>query len=132
RCSSPRTEDDMNLLEIVYEYQYLLHRRQSMGLPLDDHERARLVGLDRLLRGDYMGSGRTEMTRLLHPIPAQFTRPGGFGAGEIRDVNGNGMAIVTSHPSVIGTRTAVRIADPLGGVEYMFPGRVVWVQNLVM
>lgn len=122
----------MNLLDIVYEYQNLLHRQQSIGLPLGAHERARLFGLDRLLRGDYMGSGRTEMTRLLHPIPAQFTRPGGFGAGEIRDVNGNGMAIVTSQPSVIGTRTAVRIADPLGGAEYLFPGQVIWVQNLVM
>ncbi len=122
----------MNLLDTVYEYQHLLQKQQSYEIPLDEGERARLLGLERLLRGDYLGLKSREMTRLLHPIPAQFTRPGGFGAGEIRDVNGNGMALVTSQPSTMGNRTIVRIADPLGGFEYVFPGHVVWVQNQVM
>src|SRR5688500_202387 len=102
----------MNLLDVVFEYQELLQREHGLDIPLDEGDRARLVGLDRLLRGDYMGIRQTEMARLLHPIPVQFTRPGGFGAGEIRDVNGNGMAVVTSQPSTIGSRTIVRVADP--------------------
>jgi hypothetical protein len=122
----------MNLLDIVYEFQSLLHKQRSLDLPLDESEKARLVGLDRLLRGDYLGPRSAEMTALLHPIPAQFTRPGGFGAGEIRSISANGMAIVTSHPGTIGTRTVVRVADPLRGVEYIFPGQVVWNDGNVM
>ena len=122
----------MNLLDIVFEFQSLLHKQRSLDLPLGESEKARLVGLDRLLRGDYLGVRRLEMATLLHPIPAQFTRPGGFGAGEIRSINANGMAVVTSNPSLIGTRTVVRIADPLRGVEYAFPGQVVWVEGNVM
>jgi hypothetical protein len=117
----------MNLLDVVYEFQSLLHKQRSLDIPLDEAEKARLVGLDLLLRGDH-----AEMTTLLHPIPAQFTRPGGFGAGEIRSINANGMALVTSHPSLVGTRTIVRIADPLRGVEYVFPGQIVWVDGNVM
>ena len=42
------------------------------------------------------------------------------------------MAVVTSHAAGIGDRTIVRIADPLAGVEYNFPGKVVWVHDNVM
>jgi len=122
----------MNLLDIVFEHQELLHRKQSVDAPLDDAENARLLGLDRLLKGEYLGVEQPSLATLLHPIPAQFTRPGGFGAGEIRSVSANGMAVVTSHPAAIGERTIVRIADPLAGVEYVFPGKVVWVHDNVM
>lgn len=122
----------MNLLDTVYEYQQLLHKKHSMDIPLDDAENARLLGLDRLLKGEYLGVDRPALATMLHPIPAQFTRPGGFGAGEIRSVSSNGMAVVTSHPSSVGERTIVRIADPLAGFEYVFPGKVVWIHDNVM
>lgn len=122
----------MNLLDIVYEHQALLHRKQSMDIPLDESENARLLGLDRLLKGEYLGVARPTLATMLHPIPAQFTRSGGFGAGEIRSVSSNGMAVVTAHPCDVGQRTIVRIADPLAGVEYVFPGKVIWVHDNVM
>lgn len=124
----------MNLLDIVYEHQHLLHKKRSldMDVSLDEADGARLLGLGRLLKGEYLGVERPGAATLLHPIPAQFTRPAGFGAGEIRSVSANGMAVVTAHPSSIGERTIVRIADPLAGVEYVFPGKVVWVHDNVM
>jgi len=116
-----------NLLEIVYEYQLLHHKERSLDVPLDESERARQLGLGRLLKGEYMGSGsRSEVRRSTAPLPAQFTVPGGFGSGEIRNLSAHGAAIVTARPPKRGTRTILRVADPTAGFEYVFPATVVW------
>lgn len=112
-----------NLFEMIYEYQLLRGKQDHLDVPLDDDERQRLLALSRLLTGDSDG-GRRTMPRA--PVPARvvFTMPGGFESGEIKNLSGSGLAIAAAHPPAQGTRVVVRVED--GGVEYLFPCRVVW------
>jgi hypothetical protein len=112
-----------NLFEMIYEYQLLRQKQEHLEVPLDEDERARLVALSRLLTGEVDG-GRRAMPRA--PVPARvvFTLPGGFESGEIKNLSGSGLAIATLRPPAQGTRIVVRVED--GGVEYLFPCRVVW------
>jgi hypothetical protein len=116
-----------NLLEMIYEYQLLRSKEQHQGIALDDGERVRLMGLRRLLQGESPHSmSRRELTRVKLAIPVQFTMPGGFETGEVRDLSGSGFCVATTRPPLAGARIVVRVADPLGGSEYVFPCRVVW------
>lgn len=116
-----------NLLEMIYEYQLLRSKEHNLSIELDDGERVRLMGLYRLLQGETIDpTSRRELARVKVPMPAQFTLPGGFEIGEIRDLSGGGFCIATGHPPAEGTRIIVRVADPHGGSEYVFPCRVVW------
>ena len=112
-----------NLFEMIYEYQLLRGKQDRLDVPLDDDERARRVALSRLLTGEADG-GRRGMPR--SPLPARvvFTMPGGFESGEIKKLSGSGLAIATPRPPAQGTSVVVRVED--GGVEYLFPCRVVW------
>ncbi|MFO0684566.1 MAG: PilZ domain-containing protein [Sandaracinus sp.] len=112
-----------NFFEMIYEYQLLRGKQDRLDVPLDEDERARLVALSRLLTGEADG-GRRTMPRA--PVPARvvFTLPGGFESGEIKNISGTGIAIATARPPAQGTRIVVRVED--GGVEYLFPCRVVW------
>jgi hypothetical protein len=123
----------LNLLESIWEYQLLLNKDRTLDIELDSAEQAQLVGLRRMLRGEYEGFSTPQ--RADHesdPIPVQLTVPGGFAAGEIRSVSANGMAIVTNHPPARDTRTILRVADSRRGWEYVFPGRVVWKNGRVI
>ena len=125
----------VNLLETIWEYQQLVHKEESLGIELDEDEQAKLLGLRRLLRGEYMGAvvpERPERHEGSTPIPVQFTEPGGFAIGEIRSLSANGIAIVTNRPPLEDTRTVLRVADPRRGWEYVFPGRVVWRKDRVI
>jgi len=122
----------VNLLDSIYEYQSLLHRSESMEIPLDAEERARLEGLRRLLRGDYLGLAANQNSDEPRPVPVQLTVPGGFATGEVRSMSAKGMALVSNRPISEGMRTILRVADPLRGFEYVFPGRVVWRSGRIL
>jgi hypothetical protein len=114
-------------LEMVYEYRLLRAKQEQLGLPLNEVERARLVGLARALEGEAAAHDpRRGMQRVAAPVGVQFTLPGSFGAGQVLNVSGGGMAIATREPPAEGTRVIVRMAVPATGVEYVFPCRVVW------
>lgn len=116
-----------NLLEMIYEYQLLRSREQHLQIELDESERVRLMGLRRLLQGESPHTiSRREFVRVKLAMPVQFTMPGGFESGEIRDLSAGGFCIATPRPPAVGTRIIVRVADPLGGSEYVFPCSVVW------
>ncbi|MBW2465215.1 MAG: PilZ domain-containing protein [Deltaproteobacteria bacterium] len=114
-----------DLLDAVYEFQRLASREPD----LDETESARAVGLERLLRGSYAG-GRSsrERAREQNPLPVQFTVPGGFARGQLHSLSSRGLAIASSAPPAEG----LRVADPRRGVEYTFPGRVVWRRGKVL
>jgi hypothetical protein len=114
-------------LEMVYEYRLLRAKQEQLGLPLEEIERARLVGLARALEGDAPAHDpRRGMQRVAAPLGVQFTLPGSFGAGQALNLSGGGMAVATREPPAEGTRVIVRVAVPSTGVEYVFPCRVVW------
>ncbi len=114
-----------NLLETIYEFQALVGKRDHLGLPLDENEQVRLLGLGRLLAGEGDGGHRT-MPRVPVPMTVVFTLPGGFEVGQVRNVSGRGLAVATARPPEIDARTIVRAVDASRGCEYLFPCRVVW------
>lgn len=116
----------VHLLDLIYEYQLLTTKQGQMGIVLDETERARLSGLRQLLLGETRPTGRRDLPRLVLPIEVQFTVPGGFGAGDVVNVSGSGVAIRTSRPPMIGTRILLRLVSLSQGAEYAFPGRVIW------
>jgi hypothetical protein len=115
-----------NLLEMIYEYQLLESKEQKLDIALDEGERVRHMGLFRLLQGEVPDPRSRRFRRVKLPMPVQFTRPGGFETGEIRDLSGGGFCIATPRPPEPGTRLVVRVADPARATEYVFPCRVVW------
>lgn len=115
-----------NLLEMIYEYQLLESKERKLDIDLDPAERVRHMGLRRLLQGERPDHPNRRFTRINVPMPVQFTRPGGFETGEIRDLSGGGFCIATPRPPEPSTRLVVRVADPANGTEYVFPCRVVW------
>jgi hypothetical protein len=119
-----------NLLEMIYEYQLLRSKEQSLSIELDAGERVRLMGLHRLLQGETIDpTSRRELARVRLRLPVHFTMAGGIETGEVRDVSGGGMCILTSQPPPEGTRLIVRVTDEQTGSEYVFPCRVVWRQG---
>lgn len=125
-----------NLFEMIYEYQLLRGKQDRLDVPLDDVERARLVGLEHLLSGDAAGSaGRRGMSRVANgsttptvivPTRVLFTTAGGFETGEVKNLSGSGLAIATRRPPEAGTRIVVRVEESKSAVEYFFPCRVAW------
>lgn len=114
-----------SVLEIIYEYQLLRWKQERLDVPLDDEERARLLGLGQLLSGDG-DRGRRAMPRLPFPTNVSFTLPGGFESGKVKNLSGSGIAIATPRPPAAGTRIIVRMLDEAARSEYCFPCRVVW------
>jgi hypothetical protein len=114
-----------SVLELIYEYQLLRAKRDRLDIPLDDQERARLIGLSQLLAGEG-DRGRRAMPRFPFPTSVSFTLPGGFETGEVKNLSGEGLAIATAQPPGVGTRILVRVLDPTAACEYFFPCRVVW------
>ena len=116
-----------NLLEMIYEYQLLRSKEEYLEIRLDEDERVRQMGLDRLLQGETIDrSSRRRFPRVKLVMPVQFTLPGGFESGEVRDLSGGGLCISCLRPPELGARLIVRIADTREGYEYVFPCRVVW------
>lgn len=121
-----------NLFDLIYEYQLLRGKQDHLEVPLDESERARLVGLAQMLLGHQGEAGRTGdagkrgMPRVPMPSHVEFTQPGGFESGEIKNASGSGLAIATRRPPIEGTRIVVRLEDTTHAVEYFFPCRVVW------
>lgn len=116
-----------NLLEMIYEYQLLRSKERHLDIELDDAARVRLIGLRRLLQGESIDpTSRRELARVKLAMPVQFTMPGGFASGELRDLSGGGFCIVTTEAPAEGARIVLRITDAASGREYVFPCRVVW------
>ena len=115
-----------NLLEMIFEYQRLVSREERLDITLEEAERVRCMGLRRLLQGEVPDTRNRFFARARMAMPVQFTRPGGFEIGEIRNLSGGGFCIATPRPPEPGTRLVVRVAEPAFGCEYVFPCRVVW------
>ena len=115
-----------NLLDMIYEYELLRSKEQDLDIDLDDAERVRFMGLLRLLSGERPDARNRRFIRVRVPFRVQFTRPGGFETGEVRNLGGGGFCIATRRPPEVGTSVIVRLADPVEGIEYVFPCLVVW------
>ena len=117
----------LDMIELIFEFQLLSGKRDLLGIPLTEEERGRVYGLGLLL--DVASDGTNSVASQVRPevrSPVQFTTPQGFGVGYVREIGGTAMTVVTRKPLGPGQRTVVRIADPTGGREFVFPCKVVW------
>ena len=121
------------VLDAVYEYQKLLHLKKTMEIAPSSGDIARTAALRRLLTGQVEGrSSRSLGTRLAQPLPVHLTVPGGFRSGELRSVSAGGLAVVVRGVPRGVRRTVVQVTDAKKQVEYVFPGRVVWGNGVVV
>ena len=120
-----------DIIELIWEYQMLLWKSESLGVALLDDERGRLIGLGKLLEARDPGAARNgrRSARVRLRGPVQYTVPGGFAAGELCDVGGGGLSMTVRRALGVGVRTLIRLVDPVGGCEYTFPARVVWAAS---
>jgi hypothetical protein len=114
-----------DLLQMIFERQ-LLRGKEDLDVPLEPDERVRLRGLERLLAGSGPAPSQRRFVRVAWRMDVRFTRPGGFGAGEIEDLSAGGARVRCPRPPAPGTRLVVWLEDPARGLEYVFPCAVVW------
>ncbi len=50
----------------------------------------------------------------------------------MHSISRRGVAVVSAKAVERGTRTVIRVADPRRGIEYIFPGTVVWHRDKVL
>ena len=120
-----------NLFDILHDFQRLRAKR-VLAVPLDESEEAELEGLERLLLGDTPRDVRRRMPRVACPVPVQLTAPGGFWHGRVENVSGTGFRIMTPCLAKVGAEVLVELLDPVRGMDYVFPCRVVWRGEGVM
>jgi len=93
------------------DYRVLVGKRDRLGYPLGEIERARLNELERFFTQDAnrrrLPWASREQIRAPISIVVQF----GDWSGEARDISGEGMYVVTQAPLAIGERTVVRVTD---------------------
>ena len=109
----------------VYEYRVLLSRQAETGAPLPSADHARLVRLGQELPAGVPSVDERNLDTLLTtPLPAQLLVGGRFGAGIVRNVSSEGLAIVTAEPPQLAERLIVHVRAPEQELEYTFPCRV--------
>ncbi|HEX7480050.1 MAG TPA: PilZ domain-containing protein [Polyangiales bacterium] len=113
-------------LERVFEYRVLHSKERELQIPLSAQEASRLERLrSQLPERVPCVDDRDAFTRLTTPLPVQYVAAGRFGAGLLRNASAAGLAIATAEPPELGQRLIVHVQEPLHGLEYTFPCRVV-------
>jgi hypothetical protein len=132
RSSSRNTPDGRFLvlekLDFMVRFWSLKARHEAMGAPLSPIERVELLSLMRLLATDVRLPEPGPAPRVENGLPVQLTAPGGFFAGELRMVCGDGIVVACTTPLRPMTSTIVRLADAVSGVEYELPCVVHWAR----
>ncbi|HEX2676466.1 MAG TPA: PilZ domain-containing protein [Polyangiales bacterium] len=113
-------------LERIFEYRVLYAKERELQIPLSTQEASRLERLRHQLPSRVPSvDDRDPFTLLTTPLPVQFVAAGRFGAGVLRNASAVGLAVATGEPPELGQRLIVHVQEPLHGLEYTFPCRVV-------
>ncbi len=113
-------------LERIFEYRVLHAKERELQIPLTQSESSRLERLRHQLPSRVPSlDDRDPFTLLTTPLPVQFVAAGRFGAGVLRNASAIGLAIATAEPPELGQRLIVHVQEPLHGLEYTFPCRVI-------
>lgn len=101
----------MDWVRRAADYRVLMGKRDRLGYPLGECERARLDELERFFTQDANRRrapwAQREQIRAPISVVVQF----GNAVGRARDINGDGMFVVTSAPLYIGARTVLLVTD---------------------
>jgi len=111
----------------IFEYRVLYAKQRELQIPLTRQEQQRLGELKSQLPSHVPTlDERDALTLLEEPLPAQFVAGGRFGSGVLHNGSSVGLAIETlEEPPALGQRLIVHVQEPLHGVEYTFPCRVI-------
>jgi hypothetical protein len=97
------------------DYRVLVGKRDRLGYPLGEVERARLDELERFFVQDANRRRAPWASREQIRAPISVVVQFGDWIGHARDISGEGMYIVTHAPLALGQRTVVRVADDPSG-----------------
>jgi len=92
------------------DYRVLVGKRDRLGYPLGEVERARLDELERFFVQDANRRRAPWASREQIRAPISSVVQFGDWIGHARDISGDGMYIVTQSPLAIGERTVVRVS----------------------
>jgi len=92
------------------DYRVLVGKRDRLGYPLGEVERARLDELERFFVQDANRRRAPWASREQIRAPISIVVQFGDWIGHARDISGDGMYIVTQAPLAIGERTVVRVS----------------------
>lgn len=92
-------------------YRVLVGKRDRLGYPLGEVERARLDELERFFSHDANRRRVPWASREQIRAPVSIVVQFGDWTGQARDISGDGMYVVTQAPLAIGDRTVVRVVD---------------------
>lgn len=104
-------ESSMDWVRRAGDYRVLTGKRDRLGYPLGEVERARLDELERFFIQDANRRRAPWASREQIRAPISVVVQIGDGVGQARDISGDGIFVVTDEPLPIGTRTVVRVAD---------------------
>lgn len=114
-------------LQRIFEYRVLLARKEDLSITLDPEEREHLTRLREQLRtGVPQLDARDVYTLVTDTWPVQMALAGRFVTGTVRNASGGGFAIETADPPALGDTVVLQIASEQQGMEYTFPGTVIW------
>lgn len=114
-------------LQRIFEYRVLLARREDLSITLNSEEQDLLKRLQEQLRtGVPQLDARDVYTLVTDSWPVQMALAGRFVHGTVRNASGGGFAIETPEPPSLGDTVVLQIASETQGVEYTFPGTVIW------
>lgn len=109
-------------LDFLVRFWELRARYEALGRPLVEAERVELLSLAQLVGSEaahsYGGGPR-------RGLPVQMIAPGGFLAGELREVGAERLVICAAQCLPERERTIIYLADAVSGVEYALPCVVV-------
>ena len=104
-------ESSMDWVRRAGDYRVLVGKRDRLGYPLGEVERARLEELERFFTQDANRRRVPWAAREQIRAPISLVVQFGDSVGEARDISGDGIYVVTSAPLPIGARTVVKVAD---------------------
>ncbi len=93
------------------DYRVLVGKRDRLGYPLGELERARLDELERFFVQDANRRRAPWASREQIRAPISVVVQVGDWSGEARDISGDGIYVATQAPLPIGARTVVRVTD---------------------
>ncbi|MDD9971190.1 MAG: PilZ domain-containing protein [Myxococcales bacterium] len=113
-------------LQCIYEYRLLVGKRDALAIPLTESESERLQLLEAALpAGIPTVDERNRATRLSAPLPVRLMFRGQLVVGSLRNASRQGLAMALDEPPGLGEVGVVHVSEPLHGIDYSFPGRVV-------
>ncbi len=97
------------------------------GIAIDSTDGEKINYLNGYVRGGLLDL--RELRRLPMRLPAKFESPTGVRQGHTRDINEEGLFIVTPQPLLVGDRTTIILTAPTGGGTSVLTAHVTYVMD---